>query len=333
MSISITTEHATITTAAVAGDIFSSATFRAILAREFRLEAVNVSMPMEQQTLTIPAFRRTNLLGKQTLIIGAGFDKTGVIPNISAAQYPHVIEQLTQALASTAVRSLEIRTAIPITCLQDTADKVELNIDLESSAEALWHKLSTNTRKNIRRPLKQGFTSVIGLNVQLLEEFYQLYRMSLHDIGSLPHSKQFFQDLITQCAEHIAIFVGYMDGIPVVASVSFVNAAEVYGAWSGIHTAYKKHNVFLAMLWQIVEYCDATGRKTYNLGRSSAGSNPHQFKRKLATRTHKIYYYTIAIQPPKQARFGAQDAASWVIRHTPEIVMDGLSRALRHKFY
>lgn len=332
MSITITTEHSP-TSVAVVSDIFSSATFRAILAREFRLEAVNVLMQTDQQTFTIPAFRRTTILGKQTLIIGAGFDKTGIIPDITVAQYPRVIEQLTQALTATSVRSLEIRTTIPITCLPDTADKVELNIDIAPSAEALWHTLSGNTRKNIRRPLKQGFTSVIGLNAQLLEEFYQLYRVSLHDIGSLPHSKQFFQDLTTQCAAHIEIFVGYMDGIPVVSSVNFVNTDEVYGAWSGIHTAYKKHNVFLAMLWQIVEYCSASGRKTYNLGRSSAGSNPHQFKLKLATRTHKIYYYTIAIQPPQKARAGVQDAASWLIRNTPEIVMDGLSRALLHKFY
>jgi len=104
---------------AVVSDIFSSTTFRAILAREFRLEAVNVLMQTDQQTFTIPAFRRTTILGKQTLIIGAGFDKTGVIPDITVAQYPRVIEQLTQALTATNVRSLEIRTAIPITCQQD----------------------------------------------------------------------------------------------------------------------------------------------------------------------------------------------------------------------
>ncbi len=168
---------------------------------------------------------------------------------------------------------------------------------------------------------------------KLLDEFYQLYRMSLHDIGSLPHPKAFFADLVQQCAEQMEIFVGYMDGIPVVSSVNLVSQDEIYGAWSGIHTDYKKHNVFLAMLWQIVEHCGASGRKTYNLGRSSAGSNPHQFKLKLANRSHKIYYYRIKVTPPPPTHSRVQDAASWLIRNTPATVMDGLSRALLHKFY
>ncbi len=332
MSISITTEHPSTQTPAT-GEIFSSPAFRRILAREFHLEAVQVTMLVDEQTFSIPAFRRTTLFGKQTLVLGAGFDKTGVITDLLDTDYPRVIEQLVQELATTRVQALEIRTAQHIPCLQDEADKVELNVDIQPSVEAIWNKLSSNTRKNIRRPLKQGFTSTIGLNTTLLDEFYQLYRMSLHDIGSLPHPKHFFTDLIEQCPTQIAIFVGYMDGIPVVSSVSFVSQDEVYGAWSGIHTDYKKHNVFLAMLWQIIEYCGESGCKTYNLGRSSAGSNPHQFKLKLANRTHKIYYYRLNIAAPPSSHSRVQEAASWLIRNTPEVVMHSLSRALLHKFY
>jgi hypothetical protein len=328
MSITITTDHP-VTPTPIVGDIFSSPTFRAILAREFRLESVQVTL----QAATIPAFRRNHWLGKQTLILGAGFDKTGLITELADNDYAATIEQLARELTTTRVKSLEVRTTQHIACLTDESDKVELNVDIQPSVEAIWNKLSTNTRKNIRRPLKQGFTSTIGLNATLLDEFYQLYRMSLHDIGSLPHSKQFFTDLMSQCPTHMEIFVGYMDGIPVVSSVNFVSQDEVYGAWSGIHTDYKKHNVFLAMLWQMVEYCGESGRKTYNLGRSSEGSNPHQFKLKLANRSHKIYYYQMNIAAPPSSRSSVQDAASWLIRNTPEVVMNGLSRALIHKFY
>ncbi|WGZ93210.1 MAG: GNAT family N-acetyltransferase [Candidatus Thiothrix putei] len=317
----------------VTGEIFSTSAFRAIIAHEFRLKPVQVHVATTGQTFTIPAFLRTHWRGKQTLIIGAGFDKTGLIPNIAADDYGTVIETLAQALTTTKVNCLEIRTPQRIPCLNDTADKVELNVDIQPSVATIWQNLSSNTRKNIRRPLKMGFTSVIGLNSQLLDEFYQLYRMSLHDLGSLPHPKAFFMDLMTQCPSQVEIFMGYIDGIPVVSSLNFVSEDEVYGAWSGIHTLYKKHNVFLAMLWQIIEYCGTSGRKTYNLGRSSAGSNPHQFKLKLANRSHKIYYYQLPIAKPSPTVSKVQEAASWLIRHTPEVVMDGLSRVLLHKFY
>jgi len=332
MSITITPDPS-LTPIPVTGEIFHHPAFRAILAREFRLQPVQVQLTTAEHDWAIPAFLRTAWFGKQTLILGAGFDKTGVIPNATLADYGVLVAVLAQELATTRIDTLEIRTAQHIPWLTDTADKVELNLDIQPSVEAIWQQLSSNTRKNIRRPLKMGFTSVVGLNSPLLDEFYQLYRMSLHDLGSLPHPKTFFTDLMQQCPQHLEIFVGYIDGIPVVSSVNFVSQTEVYGAWSGIHTAYKKHNVFLAMLWQMTEHCAASGRNTYNLGRSSAGSNPHQFKLKLANRSHKIYYYKIPTPQPSSTHSTVQNAASWLIRNTPEIVMDGLSRALLHKFY
>lgn len=314
-------------------DIFTDPAFRAIIAREFRLQAVQVELGKNEQQFIIPAFVRSSLFGRKTLVLGAGFDKTGVIPDISAHDYDHLIEQLARDLAATDIGLLEIRTTQHIPCLPDESDKVELNVDIQPSVESIWENLSGNTRKNIRRPLKRGFTSVTGNTPELLDEFYHLYRMSLHDIGSLPHPKRFFSDLLTQCPKQTEIFVGYLDDIPVVSSINFTNQDEIYGAWSGIHTDYKKHNVFLAMLWQIIEHCGSTGRKTYNLGRSSVGSNPHQFKLKLANRTHKIYYYRLRVTPLQNTHSRVQDAASWLIRNTPEIVMDGLSRALLHRFY
>lgn len=333
MSIVITPDSTANHNNSTRQDIFSNTAFRTTIGKEFRLQPVQLTLQDSKQKYTIPAFTRSALLGKKTVIIGAAFDKTGNIPDINTEHYSHIIEQLSRELANAGVDWLEVRTSQHIPCLLDESDKVELNVDIEPSVDAVWNNLSTNTRKNIRRPLKRGFTSVVGKSAKLLDEFYGLYRMSLHDIGSLPHPKQFFADLLTQCPEQIEIFVGYMDGIPVVSSISFTSKDEIYGAWSGIHTDYKKHNVFLAMLWQMIEHCGNTGRKTYNLGRSSEGSNPHQFKLKLANRTHKIYYYRIKVISPHKAHSHIQDAASWLIRNTPEIVMDGLSRALLHRFY
>ncbi len=337
MDVMIQTDPCATHNAIVTDNIFRAPAFRQLIANEFYLKPIQLSLQTatepQSTDIKIDAFLRQNLLGKKTVIIGAGFDKTGIIPDLPDTQPSDVVETLSLALAKQRIQCLELRTTQRIPCLLDQAHKVELNVDIQSSVTAVWDNLSTNTRKNIRRPLKRGFSSTVGNSDALLEEFYQLYYMSLHDIGSLPHPKTFFVNLLAQCHENIAIFVGYMDGIPVVSSLSFTSATEVYGAWSGIHTDYKKHNVFLAMLWQMVEYCGETGRQTYNLGRSTAGSNPHQFKLKLANRVHKIYYYQIPLSAPNATPSRVQTAASWLIRHTPSIVMDGLARTLMHRFY
>ena len=320
--------------APIAPTVFATPTFRTLIAEQFKLQAMQLQISLQDgHAIRIPAFMRKSLTGKKTVILGAGFDKTSQIPDVTSEDYGHVIERLAEELYATDVEWLEVRTTHHIPLLTDESDKVELNVDINTTVDDVWNSLSTNTRKNIRRPLKRGFTSTVGNSAELLEQFYQIYRMSLHDIGSLPHPKSFFNQLLQQCGKYIAIFVGYMDGIPVVSSISFVSDTEVYGAWSGIHTDYKKHNVFLAMLWQMVEYCGNTGRKTYNLGRSSAGSNPHQFKLKLANRIHKIYYYRIKTVAPRPPQSAIHHTASWIIRNTPEVVMHSLSRALLARFY
>lgn len=331
MSIRITPDSQ-LPPSAIASDIFASPAFRAIIAREFRLEAVAMELQVAEQVMLIPAFIRKPWLGKPTLILGAGFDKTGNLPTTTTCPYPQVIAQLLHELAATTVGWLEIRTAQAIPCQPDLADKVELNVDISSAAN-VWDSFSTHTRKNIRRSLQRGFTARIGKEPELLDAFYRLYHHSLHAIGSLPHPRQFFTELLNQCPQHCTIFVGYMEGIPVVTAFNFVSPDELYGAWSGTHPDYKKHNVFLTMLWQLIEYCAATGRKTYNLGRSSTGSNPYQFKQKLANREHKLHYYRFKVDTATHTPSRLQTAASWLIRHSPPAVMDGLSRALLHRFY
>lgn len=334
MTVTFSPDHAMQSLPVFPPTIFTLPVFRTLLGQEFKLTPLQVHLQLTaHNAIRLPAFCRHSLGRKKTLILGAGFDKTGSIPALDDYNYADLIAKLIQALIDSDIDVLELRTTQYLPFLLNESDKVELNIDINPNIETIWDNLSTNTRKNIRRPLKRGFTSEIGNSAELLEQFYQLYRMSLHDIGSLAHSKIFFEKLLQECRDYIEIFVGYMQGIPVVASLSFSSKDEIYGAWSGIHTDYKKHNVFLAMLWQITEYCGKTGRKTYNLGRSSKDSNPYQFKLKLANRQQPIYYYRIPTKPLAVNSSKTRQAASWLIRHSPEIVMNSLSRTLLHNFY
>lgn len=309
--------------------VFTHPAFRQALARAYRLQPVQVELSGENATV-IPAFLKDGWFGRQTLVIGAGFDKTGSVP--LPAAHDDWLGELLAGLPQTPIKTLEWRTTHLVPYLADQADKVELCVDIPT-VQAVWDSLSTNTRKLVRRAQKQGFTWQVGNNTALLDEFYPLYHAHLHNLGSLPLPKGFFIELLAHCSEHLCIFIGYLAGKPVVASLSLLTPDEVYGAWSGVDPAYKKHNVFLAMLWHMVEYTASSGRAAYNLGRSSLDSNAYHFKRKLANRCHKIYYYRIPIVAARPSRSPLHRAAAWLVRHTPPIVMDTLSQRLLHHFY
>ena len=313
-------------------DIFLSSAFRRIIAGEFKLTAVQVQLQHNTNQYCFPAFIQSNLFGKKTLILGAGFDKTGAIPVFSSENYQDSIERLIKALANTNISTLEIRTTQRIPCLQDDSDKVEPNIDMPNGAAAVWENLSKKTRSNIRRTLKHGFSAEIGTSENLLDTFYTLYQRNIQQLGSLPHPKTFFAQILKQHPEQSLIFIGYMENKPVVAAFNLVNTTEIYFAWAGRDPDYRQHDPFLTMLWQMVEYCEQNGKKTYNLGRSSFESNPYTFKMKLANRVNKIYYYKLNI-PRQSAPSRLRKAVSWLIQRSPTMVMNGFSRALIHKFY
>lgn len=316
--------------------VFTSSAFRLALATEYKLQAFDLEFDFQDQTLLIPIFLKNSSfgLGADKLIIGAGFDKTGEF-NISEKLYSDFISQLLKEIPSLNLKAkhLELRTTQYLPCAVDYSDKVELIVDLSKSCEQRLKDFSKSTRRNIRQTLQQGYTFKFGNDLKLLKDFYLLYLKQMHEVGSLPHSWNFFENLHTHYQNSISICVGYFADTPVVAALGFLSQKELYGAWMGLDPAYKKDNVFLTMLWSIIEYCEQSNKSTYNLGRSSVGSSAYEFKRRLADYTQSIHYYQLAIPQTKTVRSPIYESASWLIRNSPPFVMNTLSRHLLHKFY
>lgn len=314
--------------------IFNAPAFREILASEFALKdtLLNLETP-NQQKITLPAFIRQNFWQKPTLVIGAGFDKTGEDPSLSQLHIDDYIEALLTDSKTQDFQHIEFRTKHQLHGHKDYSDKVELGIQLNAGKDALWSQLSRNTRKNLSRSLKLDFHYEVGNSKQHLDIFYGLYQQSIHSLGSLAHKKAFFTQLVEECSEHIAIFIGYLGKKPVVASFNFISNDEVYGAWSGFSPEAKKHNVFLTMLWSITEYAIEQGCQTYNLGRSSLNSNQYQFKKKLANYEKKIYYYRLQPYQTKPSQSRAMQLIAQIIKRSPPQLMRALSHQFLHRFY
>lgn len=316
--------------------IFTSPAFRLALAKEYKLRAFELELDFQGESLSVPVFLKNTYFGSSSnlMIIGAGFDKTGelTIPN---EQYSDFISQLIKELPELDLKTkqLELRTTQCLPFAMDHSDKVELIVDLNKSCEQRLKDFSKSTRRNIRQTLQQGYSFKIGKDLALLKDFYQLYLKQMHEVGSLPHSWSFFENIHYHYQDSICLCVGYFAETPVVSALGFLSKKELYGAWMGLDPAYKKDNVFLTMLWSIIEYCEQIGKSSYNLGRSSVNSKAYEFKQRLADYTRPIHYYQLPIPKAKTTRSPIYESASWLIRNSPPFVMHTLSRHLLHKFY
>ena len=316
-------------------NVFTSPAFRLALAREYKLQAIDFELDFQGQAIAIPAFLKNSVLGSSTLIIGAGFDKTGLIHSVDQGQYANLLSSFLAELAQSKLKAqrIDLRTINSLPCTLNHSDKVELIVDLNKTCAERLKGFSQSTRRNLRQAFKQGFHFEIGNNQKLLQDFYDLYLKHMREIGSLPHSWKFFADIQGTCQPAVSIFVGYMGETPTVASFAFLNGDELYGAWLGMDSAYKKDNVFLTMLWSITEYCEQIGKTSYNLGRSSLDSNAYEFKKRFADQIRPIHYYQLALPKTQATRSPVYNSAAWLIRNSPPFVMNTLSRHLLHKFY
>lgn len=316
--------------------VFTSSAFRLALAKEYKLQAIDLELDFQGQSYAIPCFLKPSLLnlGNSTLIMGAGFDKTGDLA-IADEHYSDLVSTLLEELPNLGLKAqrLDLRTIQNLPCVLDQSDKVELIVDLTKSCDERLKDFSKSTRRNIRQAFKQGFHFEIDNNQKLLQDFYGLYLKHMREIGSLPHSWKFFADIQATCQPAVSLFIGYMGETPAVASFAFLNGDELYGAWLGMDPAYKKDNVFLTMLWSITEYCEQIGKTSYNLGRSSLESNAYEFKKRFADQIRPIHYYQLALPKSQATRSPVYNSAAWLIRNSPPFVMNTLSRHLLHKFY
>lgn len=320
--------------------LFLKPAFRHALAREYRLEAVNLWLQVKAQNIIFPAYRKC-AGQRQRLIIGAGFDKSGEIPlppGLSFTDCMNVLAMGLQQSTQENITHLEIRSKHAIRGLNDHSDKVELVIQPDKPSAEWMMDFSKSTRRNIRLPFKQGFHFEIGTEPQQLGIFYSLYLKHMHQLGSLSHSYGFFHELWEKCRDNINIFVGYIKNSPAIASFQFLSHDEVYSAWVGIDADYKHQNVLLGLIWSLTEFCEQTDRPRYNLGRSSVSSGAYGFKKRLANREQRIYYYDLNLHTGKSALPGklrkpVYKSAAGLIRNSPPRLMQSLSRHLLHRFY
>lgn len=319
-------------------NLFLKPAFRHALAREFRLEAVNLLLAVQGKTIIIPACRKYT--GRQQhLIIGAGFDKSGEIILPAGISFTDCMNTLAVAAQQQPdITRLEIRSKHRLYGINDQSDKVELAIRPDKPCDEWIMDFSKSTRRNIRLAFKHGFHYETGTEPHQLQTFYRLYLRHMHALGSLAHSYAFFNELLENCRDNINLFIGYLGDTAVVASFQFLATDEVYSAWVGMDADYKQYNVLLALIWSLTEYSERSGRQRYNLGRSSLNSGAYHFKKRLANCEQRIYYYTLNLHtgqsaPLRKLHSPVYRTAAGLIRNSPPQLMHSLSRHLIHRFY
>jgi len=211
-------------------------------------------------------------------------------------------------------------------------DKVGAILPVEGDSVKRLQRLDKKTRNLVRKSLTFGMTSEIGGST-LLDEFYDVYRENMRDLGSPSYSRDFFEMILTYLPDETRICIARLDGETVAAAflMGFRESLEV--AWASSYRKFLQLKPNMFLYWNVLTFAAEQGYRFLDFGRSSRGSGTYEFKLQwgaVPTPLYWGYWSNRAASIPTTQAQGFQ-IASRMWRHLPVTVTNMLGpKLVRH---
>lgn len=174
--------------------------------------------------------------------------------------------------------SIELRQRYPLKGDWPTTDrKVVTVISTLGGADQVFARLHPNVRNKIRKAEKNGVSVQQG--TEYLPEFYDIYSRNLRDLGTPVITRRFFEAAVEAFPRQIRVYRAIRNGKTIAAKVVAMDPNTCYFTWSASLREELCHAPVHAMNWKAIEDACQAGCKRIDLGRSTAESSHHEFKK------------------------------------------------------
>lgn len=210
------------------------------------------------------------------------------------ADDPQACTELVQAAGRLAGRldvdHVELRHLTDCAPLPARRDKVSMYLKLCGDADALWKKLGSKRRAQIRRSQKEGAECEIG-GFELVDDFYSVFAVKYRDLGIPVYSLEWFRGILRTFPDLARVFVVRVAGKPVAASIviGFNGILEV--PWAATLRAADRYAVNMYLYWSMLKFAEDEGYPIFDFGRSTEGSGTHRFKKQWGAEPVQHYWH------------------------------------------
>ena len=189
--------------------------------------------------------------------------------------------QLQEQLTSGNAKQLEIRSVNNNS--NEPSDfknkKVRMLLALPESSELLMASFKSKLRSQIRKAEKNGLTTKLGADEQLLDHFYSVYVKNMRDLGSPVHAKKWFIQILNAYKNDCVIGVVYNDNTPIGGGLVIKKNNKASIPWASTLRDYNKLAPNMLLYWSLLAHCADTGINTFDFGRSTFEEGTFKFKK------------------------------------------------------
>ncbi len=289
----------------------------------FGWPVLRVTLSIQDKTVALISFAKTGrgwYAMPHTDSLGMWFDSSAFEHNATDAMN----KLLTGSGLFDDSEPLGIRSTLPLLSYR-TEHKVISVISLEGGYDAVMSRLNSNVRRKISRAARYGIV-VKHSGTELTDDFYSVYRKTIHKHGSFGMPKDFFRNIEP---EEGSLFVAYLNNKPIgSARLSLLmdsaenTAFATLPCYNKLYTSYALHH---AMIQHALE----NGCTIYSFGRSTRGSSVHRFKQQWGA-IDKVLYYN-STHPVKAP--GNHTLIRKIIRRLPMWVSAAFDRFVAERIF
>jgi FemAB-related protein (PEP-CTERM system-associated) len=171
--------------------------------------------------------------------------------------------------------------------------KITVLMDSSGGSEALWKRLSSKVRSQVRRPQKDGVTARIGPDQ--VGAFYEVFAHHMRDLGTPVMPRSFFEEIAREFGSDVLFAVAYHDDKPIACGAGFrwggESNPEFEITWASALREYNRMSPNMLVYWELMKYVADNGVTTFNFGRCTPGGNTHKFKTQWGTTDQPLWWY------------------------------------------
>ena len=240
-------------------------------------------------------------------------------------------------LAAALNARLEFRYKLPDSALSDLGSlgvmshKVRMVLNLPNGSEVMWTGLKSKLRSQIKRPIKENLEFQLG-SLDLLDDFYKVFRINMRDLGSPVHSRTLISSIIETFGTSAHVGVVYYQGKPVASGIILDHRDMVSIPWASSLGEYSRLSPNMLLYWGFMKYASDNGFSLFDFGRSTAGEGTYKFKEQWGCTPFPLYWYGEGFSDKGQATLAAGKTRQFMEQtwsKLPQCLVDILGPAVR----
>jgi serine/alanine adding enzyme len=158
-------------------------------------------------------------------------------------------------------------------------DRVNLVLRLEDDPESQWKAFRAKVRNQTRKAEREGLEIINANRADLLDAFYEPFRVNMLDLGSPVHARSFFESAARHFGDRMRVFATGDGKRSVGGLVAIRFGHRVAVPWASTLRSERKRCPNNQIYWEAIKWATEQNAKEFDFGRSPREGGTYRFKK------------------------------------------------------